>query len=80
MGANINAKLHLSIELITFSGLNSILTPKASRASAPPNLLLTLLFPCLDILAPPALAIIDATVLTLNVLNVAPPVPQVSIR
>ena len=63
---------------MTCAGDKFILTPKASKASAPPNLLLTLLFPCLDIFAPQALAIMDAVVLTLKVLKTSPPVPQLS--
>ncbi len=57
-----------------------ILTPIASNMSAPPHLLLIARFPCFAMGTPHDAAIIAAMVLTLNVLKLSPPVPQVSTR
>ena len=61
-----------------FSGDISILTPKASRTSADPHLLLAALLPCFATGTPAAAITIDAVVEILNELEPSLPVPTIS--
>ena len=70
----------ISRHLSTPTASQLMFTPKASKISAPPHLLVILLFPCFAITTPHEAAIIAETVLTLKVLNLSPPVPQLSTR
>ena len=75
-----NAIPVFSRHVITPLALQFILTPNASRISAPPHLLVILLLPCFATATPDDDAIIADVVLTLNVLNLSPPVPHVSTK
>src|SRR5208283_1208237 len=78
-GANKNPKLVSKRHCSTFSGERSIFIPSASRTSALPDWLDTERLPCFATGMPEEATTIAVVVEILNVPDISPPVPQVSI-
>ncbi len=80
IGANMKPMPVSVIARATSSGRRSMIAPRASTASALPDLDDTLRLPCLATLAPAAATTNIAQVEMLNVCEPSPPVPTISTR
>ena len=79
-GANMKPMPNSSMQVATCSGVSWMLTPRASRASALPEVEETLRLPCLATRAPAAATTNIEAVEMLNVCELSPPVPTMSTR